>query len=216
MAAPECSKATYLGDPTDSRLCFSYAPFWLVRYTCTYVQCSCPFTWPGQSTYWFAWHFVPKPRTIWSPRFAFPHSFHLYSCSKLVTPLLSCGMFCPSPCTSPSPTVHSKSCHSPYLYPVSAFSRFLHNTGTTSDWWEQLDLGSGCTVMVTVRCLRPAADSLHIEYIGVKCSYVLCMRVNTIMFCISFYCCHKLNATKNGNLWKVLGTVTDLCFWQDL
>jgi hypothetical protein len=148
MGAPECSKVTYLGDPTDSLLCFSYAPFWLARCTCTYVQCSCPFTWPGPSTYWIAWHFFPKLCTIWSPCFAFPHSFHLYCCSKRVTPLLFCRMFCPSPSTSPSPMVRSKSCHSLYLYPVFAFSGFLHNTGTTNNWWEQLDLGSGYTVMV--------------------------------------------------------------------
>jgi hypothetical protein len=35
----------------------------------------------------------------------------------------------------------------------------------------------------TVRCLWPAADNLHREYIGVKCSFVLCMRANTIIFC---------------------------------
>jgi hypothetical protein len=46
------------------------------------------------------------------------------------------------------------------------------------------DLGSGYTVWSqTVICLWPAADNLRLKYIGLKCSCVLCKRVNTIIFC---------------------------------
>ena len=85
--------------------------------------------WPGLSPYWIAWHSLSNPSTIWSPWFAFPHSFHLYSCSKHVTPLFFHTMFAPAPYTSPSPMVCSKSCHSLYLYPALVFSGFLHNIG---------------------------------------------------------------------------------------
>jgi hypothetical protein len=54
----------------------------------------------------------------------------------------------------------------------------------------------------TVRCLWPAADNLQIEYIGMKCSYAMCMRVNTIILCSVLYLILLFSYTECHKKWQ--------------
>ena len=107
----------------------------------------------------------------------------------------------------PSPMVCSKPCQSLYLYPVFAFSGFLHNTGTTNDWWEELDLGSGCTVTdrlsgVHDQQLTMSRQNTLGRSAVMSCAWELTL-LFSVAFYISFYCCHKLNAKKMATIGKL-------------